>query len=102
VKARGDKPVEMVEIQAIAIGDLALLGWAGEVFCELGMMAKAGSPYARTYVLGYANDSVGYIPTPDAYPLGGYEVERALHLADNAGLVLVERSLALLNQMRGR
>jgi hypothetical protein len=102
VKARGDKPVEMVEIQAIAIGDLALLGWAGEVFCELGMMAKAGSPYARTYVLGYANGSVGYIPTPDAYPLGGYEVECALHLADNAGLVLVERSLALLNQMRGR
>jgi len=101
VNARGTKPVEM-EIQVIAIGDVVLLGWAGEVFCELGMMVKAGSPYSRTYVLGYANGSVGYIPTPDAYALGGYEVECALHLADNAGLVLVERSLALLNQTRGR
>jgi hypothetical protein len=101
VKARGDKPVEM-EIQVIVIGDLALLGWAGEVFCELGMMAKAGSPYARTYVLGYANGSVGYIPTPDAFPLGGYEAESAFHLADNAGLVLVEESLALLREMKAR
>lgn len=100
VKERGDRPVEM-EIQAIAIGDIALMGWAGEVFCQLGMMVKAGSPYARTYVLGYANGSIGYIPTPEAFPLGGYEVESACHLADNAGHVLVEESLALLREMSG-
>lgn len=29
----------------------------------------------RTYVLGYSNSMVGYIPTADEIPVGGYEIE---------------------------
>jgi neutral ceramidase len=87
------------EIQAITIGPLAFLGWPGEMFSELGQAVKRDSPYLPTYIVGYANGSIGYVPTPEEFPLGGYEVDCAIHLADDAGVVLVKESLALLNDM---
>jgi len=98
LKAQADKPVEM-EVQAIAVGDLAFVGWPGEVFCEFGKMVKRRSPFRRTYILGYANGCVGYVPTLDAYRLGGYEVESAFHLADHAGTVLADESVSLLGTL---
>ena len=100
VRERGSAPITC-EIQAIRVGPVAFLGWPGEIFCELGMAAKQGSPFRPTYVIGYANGSVGYVPTPEAFGEGGYEVDVAAHLADNAGLVLVEESLGLLNELPG-
>ena len=35
---------------------------------------KAASAFPRTAVCGYANDSVGYLPTRAAFPQGGYGV----------------------------
>ncbi len=88
------------ETQVIRVGPVTLIAWSGEVFCELGMEVKRRSPFSPTYVIGYANGSTGYVPTPEAFREGGYEPESAAHLADDAGLVLVEQSLALLNDMR--
>lgn len=87
------------EIQAITIGPLAFLGWPGEMFAELGQAVKRGSPHRPTYVVGYANGSIGYVPTADEYPLGGYEIDCAIHLADDVGAVLVEESLKLLTSI---
>lgn len=98
VREKGTAPVTC-EIQAIKAGPLAFLGWPGEIFCELGMAAKQGSPFHPTYIIGYANGAIGYVPTPEAFGEGGYEVNVAAHLADNAGLVLVEESLALLRAL---
>ena len=95
LKAEGDAPVKC-EIQAIVAGPVAFVGWPGEIFCELGMMVKEASPFRPTYTIGYANGSIGYVPTPEAFPQGGYEVGVAAHLADNAGLVLVQETLGLL------
>jgi hypothetical protein len=88
------------EIQAIRAGPVTFLGWPGEIFCELGMRVKRASPLASTYIIGYANGSIGYVPTPEEFPLGGYEVDCAVHLDDNAGLVLVEQSLRLLDGLK--
>jgi hypothetical protein len=98
LRERGDVPVHC-EIQAIKAGPVVFLGWPGEIFCELGMDLKERSPFRPTYVIGYANGSIGYVPTPEAFPEGGYEVDSAARLADNAGLVLVEESLALLGSL---
>lgn len=98
VQARGDSPVR-AEIQAISIGPIAFLGWPGEVFCELGMGVKRESPFRPTYVIGYANGSIGYVPVPEAFAEGGYEVQSASHLAENCGVVLVEESIALLKAL---
>jgi len=98
VRDRGSAPVTC-EIQAIKVGPTVFLGWPGEVFCELGMAVKEASPFRPTYVIGYANGAIGYVPTPEAFEEGGYEADSAAHLADNAGLVLVEESLALLRDL---
>ncbi len=98
LRERGDAP-EQCEIQAIKAGPVAFMGWPGEVFCELGMDLKQRSPFRPTYVIGYANGMIGYVPIPEAFPEGGYEADSAARLADNAGLVLVEESLALLGSL---
>jgi len=65
------------EIQAIVMDDIALLGLPGEVFVEIGMNIAAASPFRHTFMIGYANRSVGYLPTRQAFDEGGYEVELA-------------------------
>ena len=68
---RGDAPVE-AEIQAIRIGDVALVGIPGEPFAELGLALKQSDH--RVLCVGYANDYLGYIAPPAAFEQGGYEV----------------------------
>jgi neutral ceramidase len=98
LQAEGDSPLES-EIQAVAVGPAVLLAWPGEIFCDLGLHVKESSPFSPTYVVGYANGYLGYVPTPEAFQEGGYETESAAHLADRAGLVLVEESLSLLRDL---
>jgi hypothetical protein len=69
----------LIEIQALGIGDLGIVSAAAEPFVETGLAAKTRSPFARTFFAGYTNGCVGYVPTAQAYPLGGYEV-RVAHI----------------------
>ncbi len=70
------KPLEWpVQVQALRIGDLAIVGLPGEVFVEIGLAIKRQSPFARTMVVELANDWVGYIPTDKALQEGSYETE---------------------------
>ncbi|MFA5865329.1 MAG: neutral/alkaline non-lysosomal ceramidase N-terminal domain-containing protein [Phycisphaerae bacterium] len=62
-----------VEVMAIRIGNLAIVGLPGEIFCEFGMEIKKHSPAKHTLVIELANDAVGYIPTQNAFAEGGYE-----------------------------
>jgi len=62
-----------VELMTLAIGDVALVGLPGESFCETGMEIKRRSPAAHTLVAGLSNDAIGYLPTRESFPQGGYE-----------------------------
>ncbi len=97
--AQGEAPVEC-EIQALTVGPVSFVAWPGEVFCEFGQEVKQRAPLGPTYTIGYANGSIGYVPVPEAFEEGGYEAEVAAHLADDAGLVLVEQSLSLMEFLR--
>ena len=66
-----------MEVQALAIGDLALVSNASEPFVETGLATKQASPFARTFFAGYTNGCIGYVPTAQAFPHGGYEVLQA-------------------------
>ena len=101
LKAQGNAPVEC-EIQAISLGPVTFVAWPGEIFCDFGMEVKQNSPLKPTYTVGYANGSIGYVPTPEAFKEGGYEAETAAHLADNAGLVLVEETMKLLASLKSQ
>lgn len=88
-----------VTLQTFAIGDqIALPVVPGEPFCQIGMQVKAASPFPSTLFAGYANIGWAYIPTADAYPLGGYEVE-ITPFAPEAAAMVVEGSLALLRDL---
>ena len=64
---------DAAELMAIRIGDVAVLGLPGECFCESGMAIKGRSPAPHTLVAGLSNDAVGYLPTRESFPQGGYE-----------------------------
>ncbi|MBI3911226.1 MAG: hypothetical protein HY320_09870, partial [Armatimonadetes bacterium] len=66
-----------LEMQALRIGDVALIATAGETFTEVGQRLKQALPLPRSVALGYSNGCVGYIPTEAAFSQGGYEVEVA-------------------------
>jgi len=63
-----------VHLQAIRLGDTALIGVPGEPFAEIGMDVKRRSPAPHTVFCGYTNGLFAYIPTAQAYEEGGYEV----------------------------
>jgi neutral ceramidase len=69
----GDAPLA-AEVQALRLGDTALVGIPGEPFCEMGLAMKAWEPPLRALCLGYANDMLGYMAPPSAWEEGGYEV----------------------------
>jgi hypothetical protein len=66
-----------VAVQALGIGDVAIIGMACEPFVKTGLEIKRRSSYRQTFVAGYTNGCVGYVPTASAYPHGGYEVQTA-------------------------
>jgi len=66
-----------VPIQALRIGHTAIGTFPGETFVELGLAVKKASPHKNTITVSIANDACGYIPTVEAFDLGGYETWRA-------------------------
>ena len=88
-----------VELQAIRIGEAALLGAPMEVFGEIGARVAQHSPFACTAVSGYTNGSTGYLPTAPAFDEGGYEVEMASPYARDAAGVFAHAAGALLQKL---
>ena len=92
-------PVE-AELQAWRIGDLAFVTAPAEIFTENGTLVKNQSPFDHTFFVGYTNGSIGYVPTVDAYPEGGYEVTHACQVDPEAGGMVNDNCLALLRQVK--
>lgn len=88
-------PVE-AEVQAWRLGDLALVTTPGEVFCEIGTRVKERSPLGNTFFAGYSNGYMGYVPVRTAYDEGGYEVSHACQVDPEAGELLEQAALGLL------
>lgn len=98
IAAREGKPMD-VEVQVITLGrDVAWVSWPGEIFVELGLSVKAGSPFRHTYNVELANGTIGYIPNKPAYPEGAYEVESA-RIAEGSGEMLVTSALRMLSAL---
>jgi hypothetical protein len=89
------------EVQYFVIGDTALVSIPGELFTELGQEIQAGSPFARTILVGLANDSIGYIPPHHCFAEGGFEIE-ASPLEPGAGETLRDVIVTELHQLGQR
>jgi neutral ceramidase len=95
------------EIQAMRIGDLAVVSYPGEMFVTYQLWLDEASPFARTFTLGYTNGCIGYVPTASAYPEGGYEVNGAFHyygtlmIGPECEGMIRETTVDLLNGLKG-
>ncbi len=89
-------------VQAMVIGDVAVVGVPAEFFTKLGIDIKNRSPYRYTYVAELANDWIGYLPDKDAHKLGGYQVWTGFHsYADpGTGERVVDGAVALLKELK--
>ena len=95
-------PPIKTELQAWRIGDeIAFAAVPGEIFNQIGLRVKLSSPFKHTFFLGYANDSIGYVPTPDAYPEGGYEVMQACRVDPQASEIIVRTCEEMLRELKG-
>lgn len=86
-----------MDITVLTIGgDVAIVCLPGEVFVELGLAIKQGSPFRTTLVVELSNavESI-YVPHRAAYAGGSYEVTNS-NLEPGGGEMLVEAALALL------
>jgi len=66
--ARG---LTVAEVQAMAVGQVRWVALPGEPFVETGLRIKQAG---ASFVVGYANGYLGYLPVRRAYEEGGYEV----------------------------
>lgn len=99
---KGEERAE-AEIQAIALGDAAIVGLPAELFVEFGLAIKRDSPFPLTIVSQLSNGSVsGYVCTREAFRQGGYETRLRPYsrLAEETGERLVEHALKLLRELR--
>lgn len=88
-----------VEVQVIALGpDVAWVSLPGEIFVQLGLDIKDGSPFRQTMIAELANGAIGYVPTRVAYGQGNYEVVSA-RCAAGSGEFLVDAAVAQLREL---
>ncbi len=86
-----------IELQGFRVGDAAFVAIPGEVFVEIGLALKRQSPH-KTFVFGIANGYIGYVPTSEAFEVGGYEVVSS-KCQPGAAAVLVEKVASLTEQL---
>jgi len=92
----------VTDLQVLQIGPVSLVAMGAEVFSRMaGELRAAHGPY--TYVVGYANGDLGYLPFREIYDEGGYEVDMAYKfyanfmIAPGAYEMLRDRAVELLH-----
>lgn len=88
------------EVQAVRVGPLRWVGPPGEPFVETGLaIKKAGA----SFVVGYANGYLGYLPIRRAYDEGGCEADPSpwSRVAPGSAERLQETAEELLREIGG-
>jgi neutral ceramidase len=89
-----------VEVLAIALGDdLAWVGLPGEVFVELGLAIKKGSPFRYTVINTLTADWIRYVPNRKGFQEGAYEAINT-RCGPGGGEMFVDAALRCLLRLR--
>ncbi len=92
---------EPVIIQAIRIGDQAIVSMPFEVLVEIGLELKEKSPFPKTFTISLANGGYGYLPPPNQHKLGGYETWLGTsRFEEDSSVILVENLLEMLAELK--
>ena len=89
------------EITALRLAEVVFLFVPGELFVEIGLAIIEQSPHHSTFIVGYAEDAIGYIPTDQAFEEGGYELGPGLWAKVGRGseIILLQEALILLGEV---
>jgi len=91
---------EDVIVQAIRIGDQAIVSLPFEVLVEIGLEIKEKSPTPHTFTIELANGSYGYLPTPKQHELGGYETWiGTCRVEKDSSVILTRNLLEMLDEL---
>ncbi|MCX5643358.1 MAG: neutral/alkaline non-lysosomal ceramidase N-terminal domain-containing protein [Phycisphaerae bacterium] len=85
-----------LNVTVARLGDVAFVGLGAEVFTEIGMAIKAGSPCPHTFVITHCNGAASYLPTKEVYVQDGYEVKTS-PFSPQAAEIVVRESIRLLH-----
>ena len=85
-------------VSALAVGEVAFVGFHGETFTQIGVQTKAGSPYKMTLPCCYGNGGEGYFPMKEVFTGGGYEATTARFKMGTAEK-LIEAAVKLTNEL---
>jgi hypothetical protein len=88
-----------MKITAIKIGQVALVGFPGEPFTEIGVRVKQADGWNLVLPCCLVNGFNGYYPTKSAYDEGGYETSSSIFKA-GVDDVIVENAIQLLNEIK--
>ncbi len=92
---------EDVIIQAIRIGDQAIVSLPFEVLVEIGMEIKEKSPFPQTLIIELANGGYGYLPPPHQHKLGGYETWLGTsRFVEDTSVVLTKNLFEMLAELQ--
>jgi hypothetical protein len=83
-RGSGSAGAAAVELHAIRIGPVALVGVPVEPFWRTAEAVEAASPVPVTILSGYSNGYLQYLPRLEDHEVGGYEVEMSPFLAGAA------------------
>jgi len=92
---------EDVIVQAIRIGDQAVVSMPFEVLVEIGLEIKEKSPFPHTFLIEQANGSHGYLPPPNQHKLGGYETWiGTARFEEDSSEILTRNLLEMLDELQ--
>jgi neutral ceramidase len=105
VMSNGSLPEgDVLELQAIRLGDLLLLAVPGELYVEIGRQLKQLSPFRHTLIVGYANGMLGYLCTQDWQRQAGAQEKfislRLQSLSVDTEKTIIDSASDLFEQMR--
>jgi neutral ceramidase len=95
------QPLYDYEIQAVRLGNTAIVGLPGEPFVEGQLRLKLESKAPFTYVAHDTASYVGYLPIPEAFQRGGHEANTGnwSRLVPEALDRVVDEAAMLVNEM---
>jgi hypothetical protein len=98
IRTTNGVPTTRLNLTVGRVGQVAFVGLGGEVFNEIGQAIKRGSPFPTTIVITHCNGAAGYLPTPNAYLEGGYEVKSS-RFAPGASEQVIKEAVRMLHAL---
>jgi len=91
----------IARFSALRIGEIALLFLPGEPFTETAWAIEKDSPFQNTVIIAYSENNIGYIPTEEAFDLGGYEAGpgKWSYLEKGTDKLIYNEAIRLLNEL---